>query len=238
VEVPLRAEAAAAVLADRRRGPSGAHRTAETVGERWPRLQGRCARGPLRRDRRRARPADVGGALRRRWRQLGRGHYEGGKGPGARGGHHRPARARRLRPARRCRRDGRSVGRTGPRRGPGPTDRPTPPTRTGATHERPDLGAAILASLDENTLRALAERLRPYLEDRPDHQPLLTPAQAAKRLAIHPKTVVRMARDGRLPAVKIGTGWRFHTDQLDIAPPIRPLVGEPPCHSPASARER
>jgi excisionase family DNA binding protein len=82
----------------------------------------------------------------------------------------------------------------------------------------PDLGAAILASLDEKTIRALAERLSPYL-DGPDPRPLLTPAQAAERLSLHPKTVVRMARDGRLSAVKVGTGWRFHPDQLDIAPP-------------------
>src|SRR5689334_16913300 len=92
----------------------------------------------------------------------------------------------------------------------------------------PDLGAAILASLDDETVRALAERLRPYLHG-PDHRPLLTPAQAAERLSLHPKTVVRMARDGRLPAVKIGTGWRFHSDQLDITPPSRPLVVDPPC---------
>jgi len=91
----------------------------------------------------------------------------------------------------------------------------------------PDLGAAILASLDEKTIRALAERLRPYL-DGPDHR-LLTPAQAAERLRLHPKTVVRMARDGRLPAVKVGTGWRFHADQLDIAPRSRPVAVDPPC---------
>lgn len=92
-----------------------------------------------------------------------------------------------------------------------------------------DLGAAILASLDDETIRALAERLRPHLEDRPDHQPLLTPAQAAERLRLHPKTVVRMARDGRLSAVKVGTGWRFHADQLAIAPPSRLAMGDPPC---------
>ncbi|MFL5816878.1 MAG: helix-turn-helix domain-containing protein [Conexibacter sp.] len=92
-----------------------------------------------------------------------------------------------------------------------------------------DLGAAILASLDDETIRALAERLRPHLEDRPDHQPLLTPAQAAERLRLHPKTVVRMARDGRLSAVKVGTGWRFHPDQLDIVPPSRPAMVDPPC---------
>jgi len=98
-----------------------------------------------------------------------------------------------------------------------------------------DLGAALLASLDEETIRSLAERLRPHLEDRPDHGRLLTAAQVAERLSLHPKTVVRMARDGRLPAVKIGTGWRFHADRLDIAPPSRSVVLDPPC---ATARRR
>jgi len=82
----------------------------------------------------------------------------------------------------------------------------------------PALAAALVAALDDQTLRVLADRLRPYLEDQPDRGPLLTSTQAAERLRLHPKTVVRMARDGRLPAVKVGTGWRFRPDQLDIAP--------------------
>jgi len=88
-------------------------------------------------------------------------------------------------------------------------------------------GAALVASLDEEAVRALADRLRPHLEDRPRQQPLLTPAQAAERLRLHPKTVVRMAREGRLPAVKVGTGWRLDADRLHIAPPIRPPRVEP-----------
>jgi excisionase family DNA binding protein len=91
----------------------------------------------------------------------------------------------------------------------------------------PDLGAALLASLDDETIRAFAERLRPYLDGN-DRAELLTPAEAAERLRLHPKTVVRMARDGRLPAIKIGTGWRFHPDRLDIAPPSRPARIERP----------
>jgi excisionase family DNA binding protein len=87
----------------------------------------------------------------------------------------------------------------------------------------PDLGAALLASFDEETIRAFAKRLRPYLHD--EHQAaLLTPAEAAERLRLHPKTVVRMARDGRLPAVKVGTAWRFRTDQLDVALPVQPAM--------------
>ena len=91
----------------------------------------------------------------------------------------------------------------------------------------PDLGAALLAALDDETIRTLAERLRPYL-DGDDWAGLLTPAEVAERLRLHPKTVVRMARDGRLPAIKIGTGWRFDADQLDIAPPTRPARIERP----------
>lgn len=92
-----------------------------------------------------------------------------------------------------------------------------------------DLGAAILASLEEETVRALADRLRPYLHDHHTHPALLTPAEAGERLRLHPKTVVRMARDGRLPATKIGTGWRFHPTQLDIARRTRSATAEGPC---------
>jgi excisionase family DNA binding protein len=108
-----------------------------------------------------------------------------------------------------------------------------------------NLGAALLASLDDQTLHSLAERLRPYLTADPDDRPLLTPAQAGERLRLHPKTVVRMARDGRLQAVKVGTGWRFHPDQLHITPPTRPTPSKASCspprrrhaeHEPASVR--
>ncbi len=96
----------------------------------------------------------------------------------------------------------------------------------------PNLGAALLASLDGEALRALAERLRPYLEDQPDDRPLLNPAQVADRLRLHPKTVVRMARDGRLPAVKIGTGWRFHPDRLAVEPRTPPQRTRAAAHGP------
>lgn len=38
---------------------------------------------------------------------------------------------------------------------------------------------------------------------------ILTPAQAASLLGLHAKTVVRMAREGRLPATKALGRWRF-----------------------------
>jgi excisionase family DNA binding protein len=90
------------------------------------------------------------------------------------------------------------------------------------TAPAPDLGAALIAALDEPTIARLAERLRPHLRASTNSTELLTPAEAARRLRLHPKTVVRMARDGRLPAVKAGTGWRFHPDQLTIEPRTPP----------------
>jgi excisionase family DNA binding protein len=97
------------------------------------------------------------------------------------------------------------------------------------TAPAPSLGAALLAALDEHTMAQLAQQLRPYLEDQSRTDALLTPAEAAQRLRLHPKTVVRMARDGRLPATKVGTGWRFHPNQLDIAVTSRPIAADPPC---------
>ncbi len=43
---------------------------------------------------------------------------------------------------------------------------------------------------------------------------LLTVDDAAKILRLRPATVRRMARDGRLPAVRLARGWRFLEDDL------------------------
>jgi excisionase family DNA binding protein len=86
----------------------------------------------------------------------------------------------------------------------------------------PNLGVTLVAALDDDSIACLAERLRPYLDVSREDGPLLTAAQAAARLGLHPKTVGRMARDGRLPAVKVGTGWRFHPDRLTVEWTVRP----------------
>jgi excisionase family DNA binding protein len=80
----------------------------------------------------------------------------------------------------------------------------------------PNLGAALLGALDDDALATFAERIRPHLEGPEHDEELLTPVEVATRLRLHPKTVVRMAREGRLAAVKVGTGWRFHPDRLDV----------------------
>jgi len=39
---------------------------------------------------------------------------------------------------------------------------------------------------------------------------ILTAKEVADYLNIHPLTVHRYAREGKIPAFKIGTDWRFH----------------------------
>jgi excisionase family DNA binding protein len=70
---------------------------------------------------------------------------------------------------------------------------------------------------DLPTLRQLAELLRPYLDD---SSRLLDAREKAAQLHLHPDTLVRMARAGRIPAArKIGREWRFPAGELDIRPP-------------------
>ena len=43
----------------------------------------------------------------------------------------------------------------------------------------------------------------------------LTPNEVAKSLKLHPFTVTRLAREGKLPAFKVGGVWRFRKDQFE-----------------------
>jgi excisionase family DNA binding protein len=44
---------------------------------------------------------------------------------------------------------------------------------------------------------------------------LHTVDHAAERLAVHPKTILRFIRDGRLRATRIGRAWRIRASDLD-----------------------
>jgi excisionase family DNA binding protein len=44
--------------------------------------------------------------------------------------------------------------------------------------------------------------------------PLLTPADAAAFLRVHPKTAIRFAREQVLPAIRLGKHWRFRREDL------------------------
>lgn len=49
----------------------------------------------------------------------------------------------------------------------------------------------------------------------PEFEPLLSDVRAGELLGLHPKTVQRLARQGELPAVRIGRYWRFRASSLN-----------------------
>jgi excisionase family DNA binding protein len=46
-------------------------------------------------------------------------------------------------------------------------------------------------------------------------EPILNTEEAAALLQIHPKTLQKMAREGIVPAFRIGDLWRFRASALD-----------------------
>lgn len=44
---------------------------------------------------------------------------------------------------------------------------------------------------------------------------LLTPLELSRILKLHPFTVTRLAREGKLPGFKVGGSWRFRKDQFE-----------------------
>lgn len=99
------------------------------------------------------------------------------------------------------------------------------------------LVAAVLELLDDDVLALLADRLRPHLEAEPTA--LLTPAQAAAQLGVHPKTLTRAALAGRVPgARRVGRGWRFEPSTLALTPVARLSASSTPRRRPAARSER
>ena len=48
-----------------------------------------------------------------------------------------------------------------------------------------------------------------------DFEPLLTAEEAADHLRIHVKTIQKLAREQRIPSVRMGKYWRFRLSALD-----------------------
>lgn len=46
-------------------------------------------------------------------------------------------------------------------------------------------------------------------------EPLLSADEAANHLRVHVKTLQRLAREHRVPCIRIGKYWRFHLSALD-----------------------
>jgi excisionase family DNA binding protein len=59
-------------------------------------------------------------------------------------------------------------------------------------------------------------------------EPLLSDAQAAELLGLHPKTVQRLARTGKIPTVRIGRYWRFRASALNTWIDLQ-STGQPAC---------
>jgi excisionase family DNA binding protein len=84
----------------------------------------------------------------------------------------------------------------------------------------PPLIAALLAEL-ANADESVKCELAGYLHPSPDEPGrLLDVAEFAPLVKLHPETCVRMARDGRVWAVKVGREWRFRADRLEVTPPV------------------
>ena len=47
-----------------------------------------------------------------------------------------------------------------------------------------------------------------------EDSPLMGPREAARFLRLNEQTVRRLAREGRLPAARIGGSWRFNSEEL------------------------
>jgi excisionase family DNA binding protein len=61
-----------------------------------------------------------------------------------------------------------------------------------------------------------------------EFEKLLTDQQAGGLLGLHPKTVQRMARTGKLPAVRVGRYWRFRASALNAWIDLQ-SQGQPAC---------
>jgi len=56
----------------------------------------------------------------------------------------------------------------------------------------------------------------PHKQSGGQFEPLLDPKQAAVLLRVHQKTLVRLAREGRVPAIRVAKHWRFRASTLNL----------------------
>jgi excisionase family DNA binding protein len=76
------------------------------------------------------------------------------------------------------------------------------------------------ASSPEEIYMSAAQNAEPVIEENPHLEAelfsaVLTAAEVAKHLKIHPSMVRRMAQRGELPALKMGSSWRFDHVQIE-----------------------
>ena len=56
---------------------------------------------------------------------------------------------------------------------------------------------------------------RPVADHESAFEPILDTEEAATLLRMHPKTLQKMARNGEVPAFRIGKGWGFRVSMLN-----------------------
>jgi excisionase family DNA binding protein len=59
-------------------------------------------------------------------------------------------------------------------------------------------------------------------------EPLLDDRRAGEMLGLHPKTLQRLARQGEIPAIRIGRYWRFRASSLNAWIELQ-CNGQPAC---------
>ncbi len=69
-------------------------------------------------------------------------------------------------------------------------------------------------------------------------EPFLNSEQAAALVKIHPKTLQRLARKGRVVGYRIGKLWRFRASDLDESFPVEVALNSYPCRLKTLAMER
>ena len=81
---------------------------------------------------------------------------------------------------------------------------------TGANHvgQRHDTG-----SRHETSLRRHARAMKPRDDATPRR--IMTVAEIAEYLNVHPSTIYKMATKGQIPFFRIGFDYRFHRDAID-----------------------
>jgi excisionase family DNA binding protein len=65
---------------------------------------------------------------------------------------------------------------------------------------------------------AMGSREREQIQDKRDagFEPLLDASESARLLRIHPKTLQRLARVGRVPGYRVGRSWRYRASDLEM----------------------
>jgi excisionase family DNA binding protein len=52
-------------------------------------------------------------------------------------------------------------------------------------------------------------------QNAPYFEPFLDPVEAARLLNLHPKTLTRLSREGRIPGIKLGKCWKYRISALE-----------------------